>query len=129
MKHGKHIFGFALLVAFAAAPAALEAQTPFAHVEGDRVEAESGTATQVEVRNQNYLDVNVYVWRGSQRTRLGMVSGLSTRSLTIPAHLMFGISSLRFELDPVGSRGRPVTNEVSVVKGDGVILTVPPLGL
>ena len=129
MMHGKHIFGFALLVAFATAPGALAAQTPFTHVEGDRVEEESGTETRVEVRNQNYLDVNVYVWRGSQRMRLGTVSGLSTRALTIPSHLLFGISSLRFELDPVGSRGRPVTNEVSVVKGDGVILTVPPLGL
>ena len=126
MKHRSHLIGLAVAAALAAAPRIGAAQTAFAHLEGRQAEEQTTQATQVEVRNQNYLDVNVYVWSGTQRLRLGSVSGLSTRSLTIPTHLVFGITSLRFELDPVGSRGRPVTNEVSVVQGDEVVLTVPP---
>ena len=129
MKHGSRLFGLAVAAVLASATGTAQAQTPFAHLEGGRTEETTSEATQVQVRNQNYLDVNVYVWSGTQRFRLGAVSGLSTRSLTIPAHLVFGITNLRFELDPVGSRGRPVTNEVSVVKGDEVVLTVPPFGL
>ncbi len=81
--------------------------------------------TTVRVENQNFLDMNVFVLNGSQRVRLGTVSGVSTRVFTIPANLIFGISSLRFMADPVGSSNTPISQEISVRAGDEVLLTIP----
>jgi predicted small lipoprotein YifL len=84
-----------------------------------------GERTTVEVRNQNFLDMNVYVLSGSQRIRLGTVNGLSTRTLTIPRSLVFGFASVRFEMNPIGSRARPVSQEITVSEGGQIVLTIP----
>jgi multidrug efflux pump subunit AcrA (membrane-fusion protein) len=81
--------------------------------------------TTVRVQNQNFLDMNVYVLNGSQRVRLGTVSGVSTRVFTIPSNLVFGMASLRFMADPVGSSQAPISQEISVRAGDQVQLTIP----
>lgn len=80
--------------------------------------------TVVRVDNRKFLDVNVYVINGTQRIRLGTVPGATTRSLTIPPNLLFGISSLRFQADPIGSREQPLTQEISVRPGDTVVLVI-----
>jgi len=81
--------------------------------------------TTVRVENQNFLDMNVYVLNGTQRVRLGTVPGLTTRVFPIPQNLVFGISSLRFQADPVGANRAPISQEISVQAGDQVILTIP----
>ncbi|MCG8607656.1 hypothetical protein MJD09_22060 [bacterium] len=58
----------------------------------------------IEVQNQSWLDMRIYVLRASHRTLLGLVTGSSTRVFTIPSDLIFGSTSLRFIADPVGSR-------------------------
>ena len=85
----------------------------------------AGPRTTVRVENQNFLDMNVYVLNGTQRVRLGTVSGVSTRVLTIPSNLVFGTATLRFMLDPVGSTRSPISQEISVRAGDQVVLTIP----
>lgn len=87
--------------------------------------APDAARTTVRVENQNFLDMNVYVLNGTQRVRLGNVAGVSTRVFTIPANLVFGISVLRFQADPVGSSRAPISQEISVRSGDQVILTIP----
>lgn len=82
--------------------------------------------TTVRVRNQGFLDVNVYAVRNSQRVRLGTVTGNSTRVLTIPAYLLNGITPLRFIADPIGSQRQPTSDEIVVTPGDEVTLYVPP---
>ena len=81
--------------------------------------------TTVQVQNQNWLDMNVYVLRGSQRVRLGTVTGASTRVFTIPSNLVFGATSLRFLADPVGSSRTPISQEITITPGDQVTLTIP----
>jgi len=39
--------------------------------------------TTLRVRNQNFLDMDVFVLRYGQRIRLGMVTGLSTQLFTL----------------------------------------------
>ena len=39
----------------------------------------------VSVNNQNFLDMDVFIVRGTQRIRLGMVPGLSSRVLMVRA--------------------------------------------
>ncbi len=82
--------------------------------------------TTVRVENRSFLDNNVYVLRGGQRIRLGMVTGNSTKTFTIPANLIFGISSLQFIVDPIGASRQPVSNEIRVSEGDEVQLVIPP---
>ncbi len=84
-----------------------------------------GERTTVEVRNQNFLDMNVYVLRGQQRVRLGTVTGLSTRTLALPRDMVFGTATVRFEMNPIGSRERPTSHEITVREGDQIILTIP----
>lgn len=79
----------------------------------------------LEVRNQNFLDMNVFAVRGSQRSRMGTVPGFSTRTFRIPAALVYPGAMLRFEFDPVGSRTRPITQELSVNPGTHYQITIP----
>ena len=82
--------------------------------------AEPVAPTWLVVHNQAFLDVNVFVYRSSQRVRLGTVSGSSTARLLIPANLLFGSTPLRFQADPIGGQRKPVSQEISVSAGDEV---------
>jgi len=85
-----------------------------------------GPAT-LEVENQNFLDMTVYVVDVGARQRLGVARGSSTTTLTIPARLIRGgASPLRFLADPIGQQGLPVTDEIVVEPGDSVKLVIPP---
>src|SRR2546425_12529026 len=53
--------------------------------------------TTLKVRNQNFLDMDVFVLREGQRIRLGMVPGLSSQAFTIPADIVRSSPQLRFE--------------------------------
>jgi hypothetical protein len=82
--------------------------------------------TTVKVQNRNFLDMNVFVLVGSQRIRLGMVSGLSTQVLKIPDYIARS-SPLRFEVHGIGGRSNPRSETISVQPGDEVELTIPPM--
>ena len=89
-------------------------------------EAVPAEPTYVKVQNRAYLDMNIYVFRSSQRIRLGTVTGNNTSRLLIPANLLFGSTPLRFMADPIGGRRQPTSEEISVSPGDEVVLTIPP---
>ncbi len=84
-----------------------------------------GEETTVRVDNRNFLDMTIYVLRGSQRVRLGLVNGVSTQIFRIPDNLIFGASSLRFLADPVGGNATPVSQEITIISGDQVQLIIP----
>ncbi|MDF1504712.1 hypothetical protein [Roseisolibacter sp. H3M3-2] len=82
--------------------------------------------TTLRVRNQGFLDVNVYAVRGGQRVRLGTVTGNSTQVLRIPGFLLNGITPLRFVADPIGNQRTPTSDEIVVSPGDEVQIFIPP---
>lgn len=87
---------------------------------------DSGPAT-LEVQNQKFLDMTVYVVNGGLRQRIGVARGNATTSLTIPDRLVRGgASPLRFLCDPIGGQGLPVSEEIMVEPGDVVELVIPP---
>ena len=90
------------------------------------VAAEPVPPTRLRVENQAFLDMTIYVFRGSQRYRLGQATGSSVTRFTIPANLVFGSTPLRFQADPIGGNRSPVSQEILVVAGDEVTLTIPP---
>jgi hypothetical protein len=88
---------------------------------------ESERPTTLRVRNQGFLDVNVYAVRGGQRVRLGMVTGNTTQVLRIPPFLLNGITPLRFQADPIGNQRTPTSEEIVVSPGDEVQIFIPPV--
>ena len=82
--------------------------------------------TTVEVRNQNFLDMNIYVTGSGHRVRLGTVTGSGTRTFVVPSRVLTGTTVLRFEMYPVGATLRPRPQDVQVAPGHHIVLTVPP---
>ncbi len=80
----------------------------------------------VTVENQNFLDMDVFVVRGGQRIRVGMVPGLTSRIVMLRPDLVGYGSELRFEVHPLGGRGNPITDTMTVHSGDVIHLTIPP---
>jgi hypothetical protein len=80
----------------------------------------------LQVKNQGFSDMVIYAVSGAQRVRLGLATGNSTKSFTIPTYLTRGAGPLRFLADPIGSNRTPVSEEMSVRPGDIVTLTIPP---
>jgi hypothetical protein len=77
----------------------------------------------VEVRNNNYLDVVVYVQREGRRTRLGTVTGKCDATLKIPGALA-APAGFHLEADPVGSSDTYVTEVIYADLGTVVVLDV-----
>ena len=88
--------------------------------------AEPVPPTRLRVENQAFLDMTIYVYRSTQRIRLGTATGSSVTRLTIPANLLFGATPLRFQADPIGGSRAPISSEITVSPGDEVVLTIPP---
>ena len=88
--------------------------------------AEPVPPTMLKVENQAFLDMTIYVYRSSQRVRLGIANGNSTARFVIPSNLIFGSTPLRFQADPIGRNRAPVSQEITVTPGDEVVLTIPP---
>jgi hypothetical protein len=88
--------------------------------------AEPVPPTRLRVENQAFNDMTIYVYRSSQRIRLGTATGNSVTRLTIPASLIFGATPLRFQADPIGGSRAPISSEITVSPGDEIVLTIPP---
>ena len=80
----------------------------------------------VRVENRSMLDMTIYVVRGAERRRLGLVNALTTQMLSIPSVLVNGSGVLRFQADPIGGSRAPVSEEIFVRDGDVVQLIIPP---
>lgn len=80
----------------------------------------------VQVQNQGFTDMVVYAVNGGQRIRLGLATGHATKTFSIPRHLVRGAGQIRFLADPIGGNRTPVSEELTVLPGDIVTLTIPP---
>ncbi|MFL5561756.1 MAG: hypothetical protein ACJ79K_09805 [Gemmatimonadaceae bacterium] len=82
--------------------------------------------TFLRVENQSLSDATVYVWQSSTRLRMGRVSSLSSATMRIPPSTIFGPTPLRFQLDFLAGPRSPLTESITVVPGDTVVMQVPP---
>jgi hypothetical protein len=109
-----------------AGPAAVGALGPGACYGRARGPAPAQEPTTVRVRNQSFLDHNIYVISGGARSRLGTVAGNNTAVLRIPPSFVQPGALLRFLADPIGSNVTPVSEQITVSPGDEVTLIIPP---
>ncbi len=72
------------------------------------------------VRNHHWLDLNVYLMRGTLKQRLGTVTGASEKSFNIPWARLAGETGLRLLADPVGQR-EELREEVLAVNPGSVV--------
>jgi len=86
---------------------------------------EPSSSAMVQVENQGFTDMVIYAISGGQRVRLGLATGNSTKTFTVPRYLT-GVGPIRFLADPIGGNRTPVSEEMSVQPGDRVTLTIPP---
>ena len=112
--------------ALAAGLTALLAATSCRSTGGGAAPATERSEAFVRVENRSMLDMTIYVLRGGERRRLGLVNALSTQVLSIPSVLVEGSGVLRFLADPIGSSRTPVSEEIFVRNGDVVQLIIPP---
>ena len=82
--------------------------------------------TWVRVENQSVTDATIYVWQSSVRLRLGVVNGVSTQTIQLPRSVVFGPTALRFQVDFLAGSRSPITETVTVVPGDTVVMQIPP---
>jgi hypothetical protein len=87
---------------------------------------EAQSEAVLEVENRGFADMVIYAVSGSQRIRLGLATGNSTNSFTLPNRLIRSAGPLRFLADPIGGTRTPISEEMEVQPGDVVTLTIPP---
>lgn len=80
--------------------------------------------TTVQVWNQNTVDMTLYVTNGIHRIRLGLVPSSTTRTFTIPPHLLISTNWVGFQADPIGATGLSVSEKIQVNPGGQVGLTL-----
>jgi hypothetical protein len=80
--------------------------------------------TRVEIDNQNFSDMNIYVINGGVRVLLGSAAGLSRTTLQIPTGLTGGDWQVRLLADPIGGSTPIRTPELTVPPGQNVYWTI-----
>jgi len=80
----------------------------------------------VHVRNENFLDVNIFVVVSGVNRRLGMVSGNTSADFSVDWGLTVG-QSIALLAVPIGGRGSANTGSLSVGLGQVIDFTVAPV--
>ena len=78
----------------------------------------------VTVQNDNWLDVVVYVVRGTSRFRVGTVRSTSTETFRLTAEGSGGTSPLQIMADPIGANRGYMTEPVVIGPGQRLELRV-----
>jgi hypothetical protein len=81
---------------------------------------------RVEVVNDNFLDMGIYVMEGSTNWRLGDVTGKTTGTFTVDLDQINPSGGLRLLADPVGSREAYLSDAVAVYPGVIVVFNIAP---
>lgn len=78
----------------------------------------------IEVENHNYSDVVIYLVRGSQTQRLGMVTGLSNANYVIPFRRLGPGGESRLRAYPIGGPAAFTSENLYVQPGQWVKWTL-----
>lgn len=76
------------------------------------------------VNNQHWLDINIYLIRGTLGDRIGTATANSSKIFSLPWTRVGGSSEIRLRGDPIGQPGALYTEHISVRPGSVVEWTV-----
>jgi hypothetical protein len=89
--------------------------------------ADSGRASRaiaVQVNNQNFNDMSVYLVHDGARWLVGQVGGLTKATLTVPASLAPADERVRLRAEAIGGGGATTTPLLIVPPGQQVFWTI-----
>jgi hypothetical protein len=86
--------------------------------------ADTSRAIAVQVDNQNFAEMDVYLLNGGASWLVGQVGGMSKRTLTVPATLVPADDRLRFRAEAIGGAGATTTPVLIVPPGQQVYWTI-----
>ncbi len=78
----------------------------------------------VEIENQSWNTVHVYVLAGGQYQSLGQISSQNSSRYEVPRGMMGGRKEIRLAADPIGSREGFISDRILVEPGDVVSWTL-----
>lgn len=81
---------------------------------------------RIEVVNDNYLDMGIFVMMDGANFRLGDVVGKHSDTFTLDPSRISPGQGLRLLADPIGSRNVFLSDEVAVNPGVTVMLNISP---
>jgi hypothetical protein len=90
----------------------------------DTSSADASGAIAVQVNNQNFNDMNVYLIHDGTRWLVGQVGGLTTATLTVPASLAPADQRVRLRAEGIGGVGGTTTPLLFVPPGQQVYWTI-----
>lgn len=85
---------------------------------------ENEPKTTIDIQNNDFNDMTIYVLNNGQRSRLGIAPGNKTTTLTIPGYLITGTPYLRILANPLAGNRSPVSEEISVSPGDQLVMII-----
>ena len=106
----------------ARSPAPAPSPSPATSSAGDSTGSQR--AVPVQVDNQNFAEMDVYLLHGGTRWLVGQVGGLTKRTLTVPASLVPVDNRLRFRAEAIGGAGATTTPVLIVPPGQQVYWTI-----
>jgi hypothetical protein len=125
MRTSRALFTTSLLLLAAGcahSPAPAVSPSPVASASADS--AGTSRAIPVQVDNQNFSDMNVYLVTRGSRWLLGNVAGLTKATLTVPADLAPADLQVRLRAQAIGGRGATTTPTLIVAPGQQVYWTI-----
>lgn len=82
------------------------------------------TGTTVQIDNQNYSDMNIYIVNAGSRSLVGQAMGLGKTTLIIPTALTPTDGRIRLLADPIGG-ARPIATPLLLVpEGQQIYWTI-----
>ena len=111
-------------------PAASGDASPALHetVQEDDTRVSQDSPVQIAVENNAYLDMHVYViYSGGLSRSLGMVTGLSKRTLVIPRQVIHTHSEIQLFADPIGGNQGYLSETMFASPGERIRFTIQNL--
>jgi hypothetical protein len=118
------ITGVLLLLAAGCARSPAPAAGPSPVASADTSHGGSSRAIAVQVNNQNFNDMDVYLVHDGARWLVGQVGGLTQATLTVPANLVPADQRVRLSAEAIGGAGGTTTPLLIVAPGQQVYWTI-----
>jgi len=111
-----------LLVGIIAATSSLSGLAACSHTNEAGGEVAPSTALGLHVKNENFMDMDVYAVSDGLATRLGTVTGNGSRNFGLDASL--ANQDFRIVATPIGGNGRASSGSIAVAPGQTIDFTI-----